>query len=159
MASLLKSHQPTAKPLHIAAALHETTNRSGFSAPNATFGFGKFDAYMARSRMVNAQHTAIAYSLTSINAGNFFSNETYEATGDYTVNDCQSSPTNTAIYELKSPSSSFFSISEAELRYASIRGYSPVRFAYACLRQPHDTTDTVRNIDIFREFRNISRKR
>lgn len=158
MAALLKSHQPSAQPLHLVAALHETTNRAGLAVPNSRFGFGKFDAYAARNRMVSSRHAVQAYALSPVSTGNFFAGESFEATGTYVVEDCQSNIFNIPIYELKSATSSFFSASEAEVRYASSRGYSPVNFAYSCLRQPHDTVGALRVINVFREFRNISPK-
>lgn len=158
MAALLHSHQSAARPLHIIAALHETSNRSGLTVPDVRFGFGRFDASAARTRMVTARHTPQTYVLSPVTAGNFFSGKSYEAVGNYMIEDCYASASNLPIYELKNGSSSFYSISETEVRKANNRGYSPTKFALGCLSQPHDTTDVVRTINIFREFKNISLK-
>lgn len=158
MATLLKSHQPSARPLHLVAALHETASRSGIAAPSSMYGFGRFDAFAARNRMVSARHTTQAYALSPVTVGNFFSGKAFESTGTYVIEDCQSRAINMPIYELKASSSSFFSVSEPEVRYAATLGYSPVNFAYGCLRQPHDTAGVIRTINVFREFRNVSGK-
>ena len=161
MAALVKSHQPSAQPLHIIAALNETTSRTGLTMSGARspyYGFGKLDAFALRSRMTSTRHTAQAYALSPVNAGNYFSGEQLENAGAYAVQDCQSDRGNIPVYELKNASSTFFSISEVEVRHAGWRGYAPTSFAYACLRQPQDTADVVRTINIFREFKNISSK-
>ena len=161
MAALVKSHQPSARPLHIISALNETSSRTGLtmsSLRSPYYGFGKLDAFALRSRMTTARHTQQAYALSPVNAGNYFAGSHLESAGKYIVEDCQTSSGRLPVYELKGTGSTFFSISEVEVRHASWRGYTPSSFAYACLQQPHDTADAIRMINIFREFKNIATK-
>jgi subtilisin family serine protease len=160
-AALLKSHQPSAQPLHLIAALHETTNRSGlvFSGPHSTrYGFGKVDARAVRERMTTPRHVAQAYVFSPVNAGNYFTGKSFEFASPYSMRDCEGWAPSLPLYELKSSTKSFYSMSEAEVRYAAQAGFTATNFAYVCLSQPHDTTDALRMINIFREFRNISPK-
>lgn len=162
MVTLLKSHIPEAKPLHLIAALHETANRSQNTPenlPSTRYGYGMIDAAAVRQRMVTPRHNAQSYVLSPVNAGNYFATQPVtEADATYTVTDCQSNPIGLPVYELKNVSSSFYSISEPEVRRATANSFTQTRFAYACLTQPHDTVDMVRTISIFREFRNIFTK-
>ena len=161
MAALIKSHQPSAQPLHIISALNETSSRTGLTM-NGTrspyYGFGKLDAFALRSRMTTARHTLQAYVLSPVNVGNYFAGSQFESTGKYSIEDCHTGSGRLPVYELKAAGSTFFSISEVEVRHAGWRGYTPSSFAYACLQQPHDTADTIRIINIFREFKNLSSK-
>lgn len=157
--ALLKSHVPEAQPLHLIAALHETTDRSRnapANAPNTRYGFGKIDIAAVRDRMRLAQHSLQSYVLSPVAAGDYFSGlPPSESSGRYPVVDCGFTPTGLPVYELKNGLRSFYSISETEVRRAVAQGYSQTTFAYACLSQPRDTTDVVRTINIFREFKNI----
>lgn len=161
LAALLKSHQPSAQPLHIAAALRETANRSSnspASAPNYQYGFGKADAQLARQRMTIPRHEPQAYAFSPVSAGTYFGGAALEQTGAYRVGECFGTSPNIALYELKKTGSSFYSISDVEVQRALSNGYTATNFTYACMQQPHDTADTIRYINIFREFKNIFTK-
>lgn len=157
IAALIKSHQPTAQPLHLISAIHETVSRNGISSSSthdAQYGFGKLAASALRSRMVTVKHTLQAYVFSPVSGGAKLTGSMLEGSGSYEVSECLS-PQGLPLYELKNSSNTFYTISEVEVRRAQALGYSLTRFAYACLRQPHDTADSIRYLNIFREFRNI----
>lgn len=159
--ALAKSHQQAARPLHLISALRETANRSSLPSGqirDSYVGYGKASVSSLRERMTAARHTAHAYAFSPIASGGYFSGAMYEAAGSYAVQDCGAAAASMPVYELKNASTSFFSVSEVETRRASQLGFSTSLFAHACMRQPQDTVDSVRMIDLLREFRNVYRK-
>lgn len=160
IAAVIKSHQPNAQPLHLISALHETVSRSGISSTSThdpQYGFGKLAAAALRTRMVTAKHSQQAYIFSPVSGGSKLTGLMLEGAGTYEMHECVA-PQGLLIYELKNSTQTFYTISEVEVRRAQATGYSLTRFAYACLRQPHDTADHIRYLNIFREFRNISSK-
>ena len=158
LAASLKSQQPAATPLHLIAALHETAFRSNnvtSSPQDAHYGYGRIDAVSATNRMTTIQHQTMLYILSPVLAGTYFNGSSLEKASGYSVMDCQSTPRNIRIYEAIKGSERFYTISEVERRKAESLGFTTPLFANACLRQPQDTTDTIRFINIFREFRNL----
>ena len=159
--ALAKSHRQDARPLHLISALRETTNRSSLPSGqvhDSYLGYGKVNVSSLRGRMTTAKHTAHAYAFSPIASGGYFTGKMYEAAGPYAVQDCGVTAASMPVYELKNASTSFFSVSEVETRRATQLGFSVTLFAHACMRQPQDTVDSVRMIDLFREFRNVYRK-
>lgn len=161
LATLLKSHQPAAMPLHIVAALRETANRSNNSLlalPDTGYGYGKVDALLARQRMTTPRHDLQAYVFSPVNAGSYFDGQSLEFGDIYKTGECFGVNASMPVYELKKNATTFFSISDVEVQKAQVNGYSITRFAHGCLLQPHDTADSTRYLNIFREFKNISIK-
>lgn len=160
--ALIKSHQPEASPLQLIAALRETTERSHntpISMPNTLYGFGTVDVNAYRERMVTPKHLEQGYIFSPVNAGNFFTDQPLrEPAGQYRVEICSEANTGLPVYELKTTGRTFYTVSEVERRKALALGFTGSNFAYGCLIQPHDTNDSLRIINIFREFRNLTIK-
>lgn len=157
----LLSHQPTATPQQLIAAIAENTNRLGL--PSATLhdsliGFGTLDSRKASLRMTTPVSPVQLYTYTPTQKGSYLTpGVDYEKNGGYQIHSCEtgSSPA-TQIYELKKSSNHFFTISKVEQQQAVAQGYVSSIFTYGCLQQPHDAPDVIRALNIFREFRNIS---
>jgi hypothetical protein len=157
MARLL-SQQPSATPLQLIAALTENTNRLSLSPDtphSATYGYGAIDAQKATNRMSIPVHNLIAYALLPISTGQYPGLTTSEIAGNYAVQACQNTIATTPIYELIKGTTRFFSISDTEVWKATHAGYNAQLFGQSCLQQPHDTADTIRDINVYAEFRNI----
>jgi subtilisin family serine protease len=155
IATRLKSLQPQASPLHLIAALRETATRTP-PADIAHYGFGRADAAVASGRMTESNHSSISYNFTPVFAGTYFGGGSLEKPVDYSAVHCQNVATSTRIYEAIKGSERFYTISEVEKRKAESLGFTVPVFAQVCLEQPHDTKDTVRHLNIFREFRNLN---
>lgn len=158
----LLSQQPTAKPLQLIAALTENSGRSGLTAlasanRSDTTGYGIADAATASGRMAVADTPAIAYRFTPASTGSSFNAQSpAEPDGTFQAQAC-SDPLRggTPLQELQRGSHTIYSLSQAEAWQAQLAGYTTRRFAEVCLTQPHDTPAVVRNLNIFKEFRNI----
>jgi hypothetical protein len=158
LAAAIKSQQPAATPLHLIAALRETAARTNIatSSPQDThYGYGRLDASSANQRMTSARNIFMPYIFSPVKAGNYFTGSSLEKAGNYSVIDCGSSPRNIRLYEVIKGSERFYTISEAERAKAESLGYSAPLFADVCLREPQDTENAARFINILREFRNI----
>lgn len=159
MLTRMLSHQPSATPLQIIGGVTETLNRLSLSAttPHSNrFGFGTLHANQAVQRMTTPQHQVQTYAFTPVQTGKYLDeNQPTETAGDYSVHRCPAGIPTTPLYELKKSSRQFFSISRVENRNAVAQSFSSGLFSYVCIKQPHDTADMIRQIDLFREFRNI----
>lgn len=159
MLTRMLSHQPSATPLQLIGGVTETLNRLSLpaSSPHSKrYGFGTLHANQAVQRMTMPQHQVQTYAFTPVQTGKYLDEaQPTETTGDYSVHRCPAGIPTTPLYELKASSRQFFSISRVEVRNAVAQSFSSGLFSYVCIRQPHDTADMIRQIDLFREFRNI----
>lgn len=160
LATVIKSHQPNAKPLHIISAMRQTVSKSGLNGAikNDMLGYGKANANSLRARMVTPRNLSQAYVFQPVTAGNYFTSNNFETSGSYSIESCEGSTPSMPFYEMKKNGDLFYTMSEVELRRATILGYTVSTFGYGCLRQPHDTANNIRLINIFSEFKNIYRK-
>ncbi len=157
------SHQPDAAPLQLIAALTENTNRLTLSATTARspqLGYGTMDAFKSTARMTTARRPAILYGFDPVSIGNqLVPQRPAETAGQYVAQHCEPSAIGTTpLYELTKPASlpaHFFSISPVEIWTAQQSGYQSKIMAEVCLKQPHDRPETIRNLNLFKEFRNI----
>lgn len=160
--TILLSHQPEATPLQLVAALNENTNRLALSAlvpKDNKAGHGALDAFKARQRMTTAKHHTQLYAFTPVHHGEYLNpNDAAEVAGNYVVHQCDAGTVGaTSIFEVAGLGKRFFTISRVEAYSALSAGYSTKSFAYSCMQQPHDISDSVRNIDLFQEVLNIVR--
>lgn len=160
MMTRILSQQPAATPQQLIAAVTESTNRLSLPADTShstTLGFGTLDAQKTTARMATANSPYILYNFAPTSKGNTLS--VSEVTGAYAVQRCQAGTVGTtAVYELAKPGSQLFTISKVEMAKAVESGYTSGRFAYACIQQPHDKPQTIRSLNLFREFRNTDQK-
>lgn len=160
MLTRLLSHQPTATPQQLIAAVTENTNRLTLAPStfqDSLLGFGTLDANKVSIRMTTPVSPLQLYTYTPTQKGSYLTPGTdYEKNGGYQVHSCETgSFPATPIYELKKTGGHFFTISKVEQQKAIAQGYTSAIFTYGCLQQPHDAPDVVRSLNIFREFRNI----
>jgi len=159
MARLL-SQQPTATPLQLIAALTENTNRTGLASTASrsdSLGYGKLDALAATSRITNANTTTQAYSFNIVSLGRTFSPGDLEVAGNYQAVYCDTGKLGTTpIYELNKTGNQIFTISPTEAWTAQQDGYTMALFFNVCLTQPQDTADSIRELNLNKEFRNIN---
>lgn len=154
------SQQPAATPQQLIAAITENTNR--LSLPETTnqsntLGFGTLDAQKATARMSVPYNPAMLYGFAPISKGTSLG--PYEVGGSYAAYSCQGGTVGaTAVYELAKAGDQLFTTSKVEMAKALQSGYTSNHFAYACLQQPHDRPQVIRNISLFREFRNSDYK-
>ncbi len=154
------STRPDATPLQLIAAVTENTGRMTLAANasrSTTLGYGSLDSFKAAIRMTTPRNPALIYSFTPVSHGNILSPTTpAEASGRYLSQRCEPDQLGTTpVYEMTKLSSHFFTISQTEVWLAQRNGYQSKLFAEVCLQQPHDTAGAIRNLDMFREFRNI----
>jgi len=159
MITRLISHQPSASPLQLIAALTENTNRLSIASTvirDNSLGFGGLDALKATQRLTIAQDSSQQYVFSPVSRGAYLnSGSPAEQVGSYAPYQCASGTYgSTPIYEMSKSQLSFFTVSQAEAANAKNNGYTSSLFSYACLQQPHDTVTTVRNINLYKEFRN-----
>lgn len=158
------SLRPNATPLQLIAALTENTNRLTLAAGTAhssQLGYGTADGFKATSRMTTARTAVQSYGLSPASLGNRLSPaQPAEVAGNYIVQLCEPGALGTTpLYELTKSGSQFFSISPTEVWLAGRAGYQSQFFARICLQQPHDRPDTIRNIQLYKEFRHPSPER
>lgn len=156
----LKSQQPGATPLQLTAAMLENTNRSGLAetvARDNKSGFGFVNAQRASQRMQTSYVPFQVYALTPVSQGNLLNPASpAEKTGTASAIQCENQqPGATPIYELTKKSQPFYSISTAESRQAVSQGYTSNILSYACLMQPQDRPQSIRAINIYKEFKNL----
>lgn len=157
------AQRPEATPLQLIAGLTENSDRLGLASATArsdTLGFGTAEANAAIQRMIVPRNQPQAYSFTPVSSGNKLNPaQAAEISGTYRAQQCAAGlPGTTPIYEMTKAGSAFYTISPTERWLAGLSGYSTSTFAYACLHQPHDTAQTVRQLNVFKEFRNILRE-
>jgi subtilisin family serine protease len=158
--SRMLSTRPDATPLQLIAALTENTNRLSLGSNvsrTTTLGYGSTDGYKAASRLVTPHDTAHLYRFSPVSTGAHLApSAPAEVSGTDAVQKCEDGhPGSTPVFEIYKPGSHFFTISQTEVWLAQRAGYQSSLFAEACLQQPHDTTDSMRNLNLFKEFRNI----
>jgi hypothetical protein len=161
----LLSLQPNETALQLMSALTENTNRSALPANTSRtpqLGYGWLDASKATARVTTARTDPFTYGFTPVSEGAFLfpgsPTELPGPVGNFTVKMCPDSQLGTTpLYELTKTGSNanFWSISQAEVWQAQNAGYTSKLFAEVCLQQPQDTTTTIRNLNLFKEFRNI----
>lgn len=154
----LLSQQPSATAQQLIASLTENTGRVGINTiHDSRFGFGRLDAQKATLRMTNPVSPMQLYAFTPVQKGSYLTaGADLEPNGSYAVHSCEGGSTPaTAIYELKKPGEHFFTISRSEQQRAVSMGFTSSLFTYQCLQQPHDTPAVIRNLNVFREFRNL----
>lgn len=160
MATRLLSHRPTSTPMQLIAALTENTNRLSLPATpshNLQFGYGTIDAHKATVRMNTAYQPGILYAFYPISKGTQLQTPDHaETTSGYLVYQCAAGTVGaTPLYDVNRPSSHYFTINPTEYSNALAAGHNPTLFSWMCLQLPHDTPASIRNIDLYREFRNI----
>jgi hypothetical protein len=162
MLTRLKSWQPSATPEQLIAALTENVNR--LSLPSGTphdthYGFGTLDALRTSARMTTPK-TSFNYVFSPVSSGAALNaSSPAEPGGNAFVYACENGIVgSTAVMEEIRGASQFFTISQAENQQAVDAGYSSGVFTYACVRQPHDAATVMRNLNIFKEFRNDYQK-
>jgi subtilisin family serine protease len=158
--SLLKSQQPQATPLQLISALSETARKTQASTAtprDTTHGFGTAYPLSAVGRLASARHAIHTYEFVPAQAGTYLNpGSPTETSGTYRVIACPSATAGLAVYELAKGSTQVYTISEVERTNAIAAGYTSSVFAYQCLLQANDTYDTIRSLDVPREFRNQS---
>jgi subtilisin family serine protease len=161
MLARLAGQQPAATPLQLIAALTEQTNRLTIpaSAPQThTLGYGKLDGYSAAARMAAAKNSVQTYAFSPASKGDFSAFTQSEVTGSGAVQACEAGKLGTTqLYEIYKGNTTFFTISKAEMAKAQAAGYTVNSFAHICLQQPHDTSGSIRSINLFKEFRNLDK--
>ncbi|HXH04815.1 MAG TPA: S8 family serine peptidase [Candidatus Nitrosotenuis sp.] len=160
MLTRLLSLQPSATTQQLMASLKENTNRLSLSSTttrSTTLGHGTLDAHRSSLRMTNPLSSQQIYTLSPIQKGNYLSPDgPQDETTPGTVHLCGFGAFGaTPIYELKKSSAHFFTVNYNEMQEAITQGYTSSLFAYGCVLQPHDQPTVVRNLNVFREFRNI----
>jgi hypothetical protein len=155
----LLSQQPNATPLQLIALLTENTNRLTLPATSNRsdkFGYGKVDAFKATSRNITPLSTPIAYVAKAVSIGAYLSpTQPSDQAGSIHVMYCNNTPGTTPIYAVANATNHFYSISPEEVWAAEQVGYTSSIFQYACLSQPTDILDSIRLLDIDKEFRNL----
>ncbi len=162
----LLSQQPNETSLQLMSALTETVNRSALPANTSRtpqLGYGRVDASKATTRVTTPHTDPIVYGFSPVSEGTFaFPSTPTELAGPngaFTVERCPDGQLGTnPLYEMTKAGSNanFWSVSQSEVWQAQqYLGYTSKLFAEVCLQQPQDTTTVVRNLDIFKEFRNI----
>jgi hypothetical protein len=162
MITRLLSHQPTATPLQVRGGITETLNRLNLPAANAhstRYGFGTLHAQRAVQRMTVPQTPASTYAFRPVQTGSYLDpGQPTEAVGQYSVHQCPTGTPTTAVYELWKANRHFFSISQVEVRNAIAQAHSAAFISYACIKQPHDTAGAIKQINLFKEFRDTRTK-
>lgn len=157
----LAGHQPNATPLQLIAALTENTNRLSLPATTARdskLGFGKTDSFKAAERMTAARNSSQLYGFSPVSKGDFYRLSRSEVINSQVVQACENGVAGTSpLYELYKADSNFFSISSVELKKAQTAGYSSNTMGFVCLQQPHDKPGSIRQINLFKEFRNLDK--
>ena len=161
--SRLRSLQPNSKPLQLIAALTENTNRltiPATTAQDSRLGYGSLDASKATQRVITPYNPVILYSFTPVSKGERLNpQQPADKPGSYAVHQCaEATFAGTPVYELLKGNDRFFTISDSENKNAVEAGFTSSIFTYGCLQQPLDRPLTVRNINIFREFRALYQK-
>lgn len=153
------AQQPTSTPLQLMAALTENSDRLGLSAnlPRTdTVGFGTIDAAQAVQRMLSGQSPAFSYNYTPVSLGRQ-TTPPLETAGSYQLQRCTNSrPGSTALYELIRNQSASYTISPTERWQAGLGGSASKLFGYACLQQVHDTTGDSRQLNLHKDFRDLT---
>lgn len=137
------------------AAVSENLNRLGISSDRTdTLGFGTVDANAASKRVTNPYTRDIRYAFTPVSLGNFLSNSSpTDELGTYSVHKCDDNKYGTTkLYKLTKSGMKFYTASHVEAANAIASGYTSVLFAYVCMQQPQDQADTLRLLNIEREF-------
>lgn len=155
----LLSHRPDISALQLIALLHENLNR--LSLPSNTsrsdvLGFGSLNAAAATARMLTPKNYTQTHSLVPVSSGNQFDPAAEYRQSSHAYQ-CQDIPGTTPLIELNSPSHNFYTTSYSEAAQANRLGYTSRLFAYTCLQLPHDRPQTMRSIDIRREFYNLAK--
>jgi hypothetical protein len=152
----LISQRPEMTPQQQYAAASENLNRLTLSSSQVrtdALGFGTINAFTATQRVASAFTPNITYAFTPISQGEYLSSTATDETGVYYAHKCDDNDFGTTkVYKLKKGSSTFYSLSHVEAQNAVTNGYSSNLFAYTCLQQPHDKPDTLRMLNIEREF-------
>jgi hypothetical protein len=157
----LRSQQPTTTPLQLIAELTENTNRLTLPAGTSRttqLGYGAVDAAKATTRAVSARNTAFLYGFTPVSKGAYLTpNAPLEVAANYIVQRCEDGQIGTTpLFELAKATNAFYTISQVEVWQAQNAGYQSRLFAEVCLQQPQDTTATIRQLNIFKEFGNLT---
>lgn len=151
----LISQRPEMTPQQQYAAVSENLNRLSLSsqARTDTLGFGTMNAFAATQRVTSALTPNITYAFTPVSQGDYLSSTATDETGVYYAHKCDDNNFGTTkVYKLKKGSATFYTVSHVEAENAIANGYSSSLFAYACLQQPQDVPDTLRTLNIHREF-------
>ncbi len=108
-------------------------------------------------RVITPYSPPIAYTFSPISKGGHTGMITHiETNSPYFVYQCQDGTVgSTLVHELLNSGGSFFSINRTEVVKSVSSGYTLNRFAWLCLQQPHDKPEAIRNIDLYKEFRNV----
>ena len=152
----LLSQSPTMTPQQQYAAVSENLNRLSITTSRSnTLGFGTVDASAATNRVTTPYFRDIQYAFTPVSMGDYLSSSSpTDEFGTYYTQKCDDNTYGTAkLYKLtKSGTKTFYSASHVEAANAASSGYAASHFAYLCTQQPQDQTDTLRLLNIEREF-------
>ena len=157
----LLSQRPDMTPQQQYAAISEDLNRLSITTGRSnTLGFGTVDTLSATQRVTNPSVPGIQYAFTPVSMGDYFSSSSpTDQLGTYYSQKCDDNKYGTTkMYELTKGSTTFFSISHVEAANALNAGYTSKQFAYVCLQQPQDAPETIRTLNILREFKNLDSK-
>lgn len=159
----LKSQQPSATPLQLIAALTENVNRLSLPATtplDPRYGFGAADAYKVTNRMATPRTGPFTYAFKPVSLGSVLNPSVpFEPAGQAYIYACDQNVVGaTAVYELNQGGDRFFSASKVENYHATAAGYASTQIGHGCVRQPHDAYQEVREINVFRELRDLGPK-
>jgi hypothetical protein len=154
---------PSLSPREVIAVLTENTNRLYLPTTAAwsnTLGYGTLDSFAANSRLSTVFAPAQLTAFMPISYGSrLFAGTTYEPNSLTKLYQCAPDDYGTTqIYRLTKGSDIFYSASHVEVYFAKANGYSSQLFTTACASLPIDTPLFVRNINVLREFSNLSTK-
>lgn len=153
------SHRPDLSALQLIAALNESSNRMSLPSTlprSDTLGFGSLNTAAATARVLTPKNSPQIYGLIPVSSGNQF-DPAAEYKQSPRVYQCQEGFGTTPLIELKTSEHTFYTMSHSEAAQAERLGYAQKFLAYTCLQLPHDSLQTVRNIDIRREFFNLTK--
>ena len=159
----LVGQYPELSPHQIISLMTEQTNRLTIPANDAwspTLGFGTIDSYAAHTRAVTPYSPSQLVSFDRVSRGDrLYPGYNFEPSFTSYLYQCESGDYGTTkLYRLKSSNDEFYTVSHVEQYEATRIGYTSTVFANVCVGLPIDVPESVRAIDVIREFSNNSQK-
>lgn len=157
----LTAQQPTAAPLQLIAALKENANRLTIpinTPQNNLLGFGLLNTQKSVQRMITPRTAELTYLFSPVSFGTTTTPlPQTEVSRPYQAQSCNSETTpGSALYSISNSQGKYLTASEVENNKATILGYTSSLIFYVCLNQPHDISNSYRNINVYREFFNLT---